>query len=82
MMEDKPARIRVCSGGLVLIDCDVQTLVLHLLCGRPGAPAGLRVFYTIAGKSIFPATIETITNRWTQIDTLEADDEPEGGIYP
>lgn len=65
MTNPSPARIRVTVPGLVLIDCDVSTLVLHLLLLRPHQPCHL-IDQTIA--------VETITAYGTQRDLIEPGD--------
>jgi len=60
-----PARLRVTIPGLVLIDCDVPSLVLQLLLSRPQTIRLLN--QTIA--------VETITIMGTQCDLIEPDEE-------
>jgi hypothetical protein len=66
----KEARIRATyqskrGNRLVLIDMDVKTLVILLVSQMTSAPQ-------------FPIEIETITDQWTQYETIgrEEDDAP------
>jgi hypothetical protein len=63
----KAARIRAtCESKrgdrLVLIDLDVKTLVIHQLS---------RMTFPLR----FPIEIETITDQWTQLETIEPEEE-------
>lgn len=77
-----PARIRVTAQNFVFLDCDVKTLVLHLLCGIGGLalqPAKSKQMATIMLQPKYRILIETRACNTTQFETIEPEAEDENG---